>query len=341
MHYTRHVAAFALAATLLACGTNSSTKTSRDGSADTGDQRDTDETSVPDTGPAMIDQIVLPPCTVRLGPDRPEMVIPAVATSADGAPMAADLSWESSDPSIVRVDEDGLVTAVAGLGTAEIVASADGIESLPVLVTVAPLVDGAEVIIDSSVVGLRYEAATPAGAPTLVTDVHTIVELDGVPAIAPGTPVVASGCLPIEGVVVDSETTDSGSWMAVRMASFSEVYAALDRTTVVYASTNDFELLDGLEEVFALERTDEELRITVRDPETVWTLQPPADASAAFADDEGPCTVNDGQVTCKAEIDLNEANETKIECTLSAKTELDSPRELLDHVRITRTVPHP
>ncbi|MEL6867256.1 MAG: Ig-like domain-containing protein [Bacteroidota bacterium] len=60
----------------------------------------------------------------------------ATANNLDGNEITnPDISWNSSQPSVASVDDNGLVTAI-GPGSTDITATADGISSLPFTVSV-------------------------------------------------------------------------------------------------------------------------------------------------------------------------------------------------------------
>lgn len=69
----------------------------------------------------------------RLGEQR---ALSALVLDAGGEPVsAATATWQSSDPSVVTVDDRGLIRALSS-GAAEIVAEVDGVTSAPLQVTV-------------------------------------------------------------------------------------------------------------------------------------------------------------------------------------------------------------
>src|SRR5690606_16590344 len=62
------------------------------------------------------------------------------------------VTWQSSNPSTVSVSNDGLATAGAGRGSAQITAMAQGIRSQPALAFVASPAAGVVLIPDSMIV---------------------------------------------------------------------------------------------------------------------------------------------------------------------------------------------
>jgi hypothetical protein len=117
-------------------------------------------------------------------------------------------TWSSNDADTVSVDNNGVATAQAGLGSAQITASADGIVSPPVTVLVAEPVTDAVLIGDDEVVV----------SPTLVDlnadlgiGLQFITTLDGTTVLEVGDTIVGTGVEPIGGVVVAVEVQGDGS----------------------------------------------------------------------------------------------------------------------------------
>jgi hypothetical protein len=78
------------------------------------------------------------PVTTTLGSVGATLMFQAVPRDANDYEVAsAIVTWQSSDPSVVSVDANGLATAIA-LGTADIVASADGVSASALVSIVLP-----------------------------------------------------------------------------------------------------------------------------------------------------------------------------------------------------------
>lgn len=82
--------------------------------------------------------------TVTVSPDSARLIIgdsmlfSAEAKSLDGSSVMTTVTWQSADPAVASVSGSGLVNAVSA-GTTTITATADGIESMPVTVTVTSM----------------------------------------------------------------------------------------------------------------------------------------------------------------------------------------------------------
>lgn len=113
-----------VAATLVAGGCGDSTGP--------GDPDDPDD---PGGGP--VASVLVEPGAVLLTSAGETMQLEATAYDATGNPVQSDISWQSSDPGAVGISDDGVATAVATLGSAQITATADGVTSDPALAVIA------------------------------------------------------------------------------------------------------------------------------------------------------------------------------------------------------------
>lgn len=98
-------------------------------------------------GPAA--SVVIEPGAVLLTAAGETMQLEAKVYDAAGDPVEADVTWQSSDPGAVGVSADGVATAAAALGSAQITATADGVTSDPALAVVAEPAAGVLLVPDS------------------------------------------------------------------------------------------------------------------------------------------------------------------------------------------------
>jgi hypothetical protein len=158
-----------------------------------------------------------------LTPERQTAKLEAIALDADGNEVAATFTWTSSTPDQVAVDADGNVSAVSELGSATVVAEADGIRSNPAVVATVELHPGSVLVTDDQVVEVG-EAFLPDGAAE--TDFPLMdVRLRGIDPPAEGTILVSGESSVLGGTVVSAE--EDGGEVAVRLqlVSMPELFA--------------------------------------------------------------------------------------------------------------------
>jgi len=127
----------------------------------------------------------------------------AQARDADGEPVDATVTWTSSAPEQVTVAADGTVRSVTAVGSAQIVASVDGVQSTSVFVAVVELRENTLLLRDADIVGAGAPTNVAAGEyPGLGTRYEVVVS--GVAAPAPGTFVLAVETAQVAGRVVSS-----------------------------------------------------------------------------------------------------------------------------------------
>ncbi len=97
-----------------------------------------------------ISRLVVSPQTliVPVGGDAPTLHVEAFGPAGEPLPLPSDISWSSSE--IITVGPTFAVSAVGGIGSTQLVASAAGVASDPVQIVVAEPADGAILLPDSS-----------------------------------------------------------------------------------------------------------------------------------------------------------------------------------------------
>lgn len=131
-------------------------------------------------------------------------VLVATVTDSTGAPRDESVTWSSSDPSVVEVDQDGKLTTHAALGSATITASAGGVASFPALVIVAQPATGAVLLADDQVQG------PPTPVEGTVNPIQQRVVVSGAANLEPGTLIIGSQAVSIGGRVVSATPTAGG-----------------------------------------------------------------------------------------------------------------------------------
>jgi hypothetical protein len=150
-------------------------------------------------GADQVNAILVSPNTVLFTENAQTTQLTATVYDKDGNVIDRELTWSSSDPQVVSVDIDGMVTSSSSIGSAMITASVGDTVSNTVTVLVADPVDGAVLVDDDQVVGeiTSVDPEAPLGVGTRVA-----VRLSGITPPAPGTIVLGTGEQPVGGKVV-------------------------------------------------------------------------------------------------------------------------------------------
>ena len=136
------------------------------------------------------------------------MQLLARALDKDGNPTDVSITWLSSDPAVIAVDNTGLVTGVAA-GTAQVQASVGSLSSAQIPLTAITRADSLALVGDSVII---VPAGAPASAPLVVQllsftqagplTARPVIYTLSFPAPAAGTPVTLPG-----GVSIDTIST--------------------------------------------------------------------------------------------------------------------------------------
>jgi len=169
--------------------------------------------------------------------DKPSLFFPASGPSTQlsaqlldpqGAPSAGGVSWISTAPDKVSVDATGKVVAKA-IGSAQIIAEAAGVRSMPTLVIVAQPQPGALLVADAQVVSVGPPLRLPAGAsPGVGTEYE--VTLRNVSPPTPGTVMLAAETAPVAGKVVSTRQEAAGLVVTLALAPLYQLFSAYDLT---------------------------------------------------------------------------------------------------------------
>jgi len=172
----------------------------------------------------------------------------------DGAMVDKPVVWTSSDPNIVAVDEQGLLTSMGTIGSAEVTAEVDGVTSSPVIVAVVLPALNTQFVNDDQVVGdmelVDPESVYAPGAQYRVT----LTDVD-VPDI--GTVLVAREDLPIAGGVVDVQQNGNEVIVTLEVLPLNELFTSLKIDQVFVPTEDDIVISQIAEEHYTMERLAE------------------------------------------------------------------------------------
>ncbi len=169
--------------------------------------------------------IEISPSALMLTSKGDSNTLSAQMIDADGKSVDANFIWSSSDESMVTVNQEGVVVAVGSLGSATIIAQADGMKSPPVVVLVAQPGPGAVLVKDQQVIDIVPVDADAPYVPGFKYWV-TLSGLDEAPAA--GTIMLALEEAAIAGLVVKAEPSGDNTLVTLEIAPLEELFAGLD-----------------------------------------------------------------------------------------------------------------
>jgi len=146
-----------------------------------------------------VHSVAITPATALLTKPGDARQLTAIAFDADGEQVSArGGEWRVSDDTVVSVGTQGVLTALASAGSAQVFYEVDGVRSAPMLVVVAAVVDGAILVSDDQVEVLHAvdETASTIG-PGFEYEVRWLT-----PPPSVGELVVGVGEAPVGGEVV-------------------------------------------------------------------------------------------------------------------------------------------
>jgi hypothetical protein len=131
----------------------------------------------------------------------------AVARDAQGDELDVPIEWSSGKPAVIGVDATGQLRAMTAAGSSQIIASAQGVRSAPLLAVVTTPAAGAVMVSDEQVLGEPLET-DPNAAPSLANTYR--VTLGGVAPPALGTLLVGTGSKAVAGRVLAVDASIAG-----------------------------------------------------------------------------------------------------------------------------------
>ena len=172
--------------------------------------------------PGTVARVTINRTTVFLTGVGQTAALNATAVDEQGTPVSAVVTWSSSRSDQVSVDASGRVLAEA-IGSALIVAEANGIRSAPAFAVVAEPAPGALLVTDAQVVAVSPPLSVP---PDTAPGVGTLYEvtLTGVASPpVPGTVMLAAGEAPVAGKVVGTRQEGATQIVTLELAPLYEL----------------------------------------------------------------------------------------------------------------------
>jgi probable HAF family extracellular repeat protein len=193
-------------------------------------------------------------------------LLSARAFDASGNPLRATVSWTSSRPEIVEVNGGGRITARASVGSAQIVAQADGIDSEPALVAVARPAAGALLVRDGQVVS-PPEPVDPEAPFEVGTQFRTT--LRDIVTPVPGTILLGTEEIPLGGRVIAAEESNGLVTVTLEAVPIAEVVTDLVINETIDLSKVEPKIPPEVSERFTVTRTPDGTLEFVPKSETV------------------------------------------------------------------------
>ncbi len=172
----------------------------------------------------------------------------------DGAMVDKPVAWTSSDPNIVAVDEQGLLTSMGTIGSASVTAEVDGVTSGPVIVVVVLPALNTQFVNDDQVVGdmelVDPESQYAPGAQYRVT-------LTGIDVPDIGTILLARETQLIAGGVVDVQQDGDEIIVTLEVLPIDELVTSMKIDQVFVPTEDDITMSQEASEYYTMERLED------------------------------------------------------------------------------------
>lgn len=149
----------------------------------------------------------------------------ATAYDVHGRPLDVEIAWQVADPAVLQLDTTGVATARAPLGSTQVVASAEGVDSAPALAWLATPVAGAVLVDDAQIVG-SLDPIDPVDDYDIGWRYRAV--LSGLPLPTVGTVLIGSGEAPLAGRVVSAAAAGDHVEVVLELVALDELFDAFE-----------------------------------------------------------------------------------------------------------------
>ena len=211
--------------------------------------------------PNRVSRIEITPGTALLSELDQTRQLKAVAYNASGDVVAADFTWESSNPSLMSVDSQGQVTNHDYVGSSVISASADGIAGQATLLAVG-LMPNSVLVSDEQVLDTPQllDTSTPPDIGS-----HYLVTLEAQVMVSVGDILLASESAPVGGRVVEVVDTAGGKQVTLELIPFNQMFSKLKIDQTYHLTHKDVEIPQAVSDGYVIsENPDGSLNFTPR-----------------------------------------------------------------------------
>jgi Dockerin type I domain len=176
----------------------------------------------------------------------------AVAFDAKGNVIEATITWTSTKPDAISVDNTGKVTAATANGSSQVVAEAAGVKSAPLLVTVTAPAAGAILLTDAQIAGDPVET-DPTAVPSFNNTYQVVLRGIGTPAI--GSILINTESKAVAGRVVAVDTTGGQTTVTLGLVSIRELFPNLNVSELIDLSQAPVAFPPELAATYDIQRT--------------------------------------------------------------------------------------
>lgn len=171
-----------------------------------------------------VNRVVVSPASLLLTEAGQTHQLTAQAFDSDDNPVAGSIRWSTSDSAVVTIDQDGMVTAITSVGSAQLVAEVCGVSSPPVLTIVAVPAAGAMLVTDAQVIG----DPTPVDPDAPYESEYLYrVTLSGIDLPQVGQILMGTGEKPVGGRVVEVVQNGETTTVTLELVGLDEFFETL------------------------------------------------------------------------------------------------------------------
>ncbi len=201
------------------------------------------------------------------------------AFDAEGREIQPRVTWRSTRPEQVRVDTAGQVEALLPVGGTQVIVESDGVEAVPVLVSVVEMAPGVLLIDDKQIVSDPV-AVDAAAAPD--PDNPFEVLISGITPPAVGSLLLGREGKSVGGEVLAAQAEGSAVRVRLRLVGPSRLVRSAQINEVIDLSRQPLEVPPAVAALYDVTRVDDEYVFTPK-PVAALDLNPREDRARALS----------------------------------------------------------
>ncbi len=194
----------------------------------------------------------------------------ATATDAYGNAQNVPIVWTSNKPGMIAVSGEGVALAQVSSGSAQIVATASGVSSAPLLAIATAVAPGAVLLKDLHIIGDPVE--TNPGAESSLSNTYQIA-LSGITPPAIGTVLINTESKPVGGRVAAVDSSSSPMIVTLQMVPARDMFPTLELSETIDLSNAEITIPTEVSALYNMVRTGNTF---------TFTAKPAASANAAM-----------------------------------------------------------
>ncbi|MBK8914970.1 MAG: hypothetical protein IPM64_10290 [Phycisphaerales bacterium] len=202
-------------------------------------------------GAALRSRLIVSPETLLLTGIDDRVQLSAMIVDTDGKLRPVPAEWRSSDDSIIQISADGLASAAAELGSAQIFASAEGLSASPTLAVIARPAAGAMLVQDNQIAG-EPAAVDPDAEFGVGFRMRARMNSDAAPAA--GQIILGRGDKPIAGRVVEAAAAGDGAFdVTFEIVPVDDLFEQININQSIDMTHADYRIPDDTPSQYAVE----------------------------------------------------------------------------------------